>query len=148
MYLQALEMYWYWSKNKCKPHCEWGRSQACFCSTDKLGKSRDNLIEQLVHRLDEVLSYMNDKTINYKKKNTQYFLQQKHVVIRGWVFLLSQLKRRTRLQFQLTQRELIVCSHNVTLEIICILHVTLYFSQVIKNSFTRIAALYQTEKIS
>lgn len=75
-------------------------------------------------------------------------MQQKHVVIRGWVFLLSQLKRRTRLQFQSTQHELIVCSHNVALEIICILHVTLYFSQVIKNSFTRIAALYQTEKIS
>lgn len=91
---------------------------------------------------------MNDKTINYFLKKAWYFLQQKqHVVIRGWAVLLSQLKRRTRLQFQLTQHKLIVLSHNTALEILCILHFTLYSFIGGKEQFQKNSCLTSDRKI-
>lgn len=84
-----------------------------------------------------------------KKNPTRYFLQQKqHVVIKGWAVLPSQLKRRTRLQFQPTQHGLIVLSHNAALEMLHILHFTSCFYLVVSNSLKRINALYQTENKS
>lgn len=148
MHLQALEKYWYRNKNKCKPPLWTGRKPSMFLLNWQARKVKRQLNWTIGSSTGWSLKLHEWQNYQLFLKKAWYFLQQKqHVVIRGWAVLLSQLKRRTRLQFQLTQHKLIVLCHNTALEILCILHFTLYSFIGGKEQFQKNSCLTSDRKI-